>query len=340
MRIAQVSTVDTRVGSRDSGSIEQIVALLDREFTRAGHEVTVFAAAGSQVSGRLVATVAGPYGEDGTPDDWRLCEMMNLCRAIEQSHQFDVIHSHSYLWGLPFEPLSRAPLVHTLHVHPYDDSIRLRTLWPDAYVTAISAFQWSEHRALPPSAIVPHGIDLDQFVFYPKAGDYLCYLGRFIPDKGPLTAIRIARKLGRPLILAGPRNDYFDEVLAEKIDGEMVRYVGQVSGPERNRLLGEAAALLYPIEAPEPFGLVQVEAMMCGTPVVATRLGAVPEIVDEGVTGFTISDLDDFPVAVRMAMDLDRRTIRDVAVRRFSADRMAAEYLAFYERVAAMRARS
>jgi len=338
MRIAQVSTVDTRVGREHSGSIEQIVKLLDGELTARGHDVTVFAVAGSQVSGRLVPTVAGTYGEDGAPDDWRLCEMINLCRALEQSGDFDVIHSHAYLWGLPFERLSRAPLVHTLHIHPYDDSLRLRALWPDAYVTAISQFQWSETPELPASVIIPHGIDASQFTFQSEPEDYVCFLGRFIPDKGPLTAVRVARQLGLKLKLAGPRNEYFDEVVAPLVDGRGVEYVGPVTSERRDSLLGGARALLYPIEAPEPFGLVQVEAMMCGTPVVAMRLGAVPEIVEEGVGGILVESTEEFLAAIPRAFGLDRQRIRSAAEERFSSARMATEYLAFYEQVIAGRA--
>jgi glycosyltransferase involved in cell wall biosynthesis len=337
MRIAQISTVDTPVRRDHSGSIEQIVWLLDRELTRLGHEVTVFAAAGSEATGRLIETVPGQYGENGAPDDWRLCEMMNLCAALARSGEFDVLHSHAYLWGLPFEPLSRSPLVHTLHVHPYDDSLRLRELWPHACVTAISTFQWSETPTLPPSVIIPHGIDTEQFTFQAEPEDYVCFLGRFIPDKGALTAIEIARQLGVRLRLAGFRNEYFDACLAPHIDGVEIEYVGSVTGSGRDAFLGGARALLYPIEAPEPFGLVQVEAMMCGTPVVAMRLGAVPEIVEEGVSGYTAESQEDFLQRVPDSFALDRRRIREHAERRFSAHHMAGEYLALYERLAAER---
>ena len=335
MRIAQIATVDTPVRRDHSGSIEQIVWLLDRELTRLGHEVTVFGAAGSEVSGRFVATLPGTYAEAGAPDDWRLCEMINLARALEHSGEFDIVHSHAYLWSLPLEGLCRAPMVHTLHVHPYDDFLRLRAMWPRASVAAISEFQWSDTPHLPPEAVIHHGIDVEQFTFRAQPEDYVCYLGRFIPDKGALAAIRVARALGLRLLLAGPRNEYFDACIAPAVDGRAVEYLGSVTGADRDRLLGGARALLYPIEAPEPFGLVQVEAMMCGTPVVAMRLGAVREIVDEGVTGYTATDPAEFVDHVQRALKLDRRRIRETAERRFSAGRMAREYLALYQRLAA-----
>ena len=335
MRIAQVSTVDTPVRREHSGSIEQMVWLLDRELRRLGHEVTVFGAAGSEVGGTFIETLPGTYAENGAPDDWRLCEMINLSRALERSGDFDVVHCHAYLWSLPFEPLCRAPMVHTLHLHPYDDFLRLRAMWPHACVTAISKFQWSATPELPPAAVIHHGIDAEQFTFREKPDDYVCFLGRFVPDKGALTAIRTARELGLRLLLAGPRNEYFDECIAPEVDGRLIEYIGPVTGVERDRLLGGARALLYPIEAPEPFGLVQVEAMMCGTPVVATGLGAVPEIVEDGVTGCIAENAGAFPAQITRAFTLDRARIRALAVRRFSAEHMAREYAALYSRITA-----
>ena len=340
MRIAQISTVDTPVRREHSGSIEQMVWLLDRELTRLGHEVTTFAAAGSEVAGRLVATVPGSYGDNGAPDDWRLCEVMNLCRAVEQSGEFDVMHSHAYLLGLPFDALSRAPMLHTLHVHPYEDSVQLRARWPHACVSAISQFQWSATPHLRPDAVIHHGIDVAQFEFRAKPEDYVCCLGRFIPDKGVLTAIAAARATGLRLLLAGPRNEYYDACVAPEVDGRQIEYLGPVTGATRSALLGGARALLYPLEAPEPFGLVQVEAMMCGTPVVAMRLGAVPEIVEEDVTGCTATTVQEFIDAIPRALVLDRHRIRAEAERKFSADRMAVEYLDLYKRLAARRLKS
>jgi len=330
MRIAQIATVDTPVRREHSGSIEQIVWLLDRELTRLGHEVTVFGAAGSEVTGHFVATLPGSYAEAGAPEDWRLCEMINLARAIECAGDFDIVHSHAYLWSLPLEALCEAPMVHTLHVHPYDDFLRLREMWPKARVTAISAFQWHETPHLPPRAIIHHGIDVEQFTFRANPEDYICYLGRFIPDKGVLTAISSARSLGLRLLLAGPRNEYYDACIAPEVDGRNVEYIGVVTGRERDQLLGGARALLYPIQAPEPFGLVQVEAMMCGTPVVAPRIGAVPEIVENGVTGCIAEGATDFSEQILSALTLDRARIRAVAEERFSAVHMAREYAVLY----------
>jgi len=335
MRIGLVSTLATPVRPRGSGSVEGLVWLLSRELTALGHRVTVFAAAGSQPCGELVAALSGPYGKSGSPDDWQVCEWVNLCRAVEESGRLDVLHSHAYLWGLPLEPLTRTPMAHTLHVCPDQDAARLWATRPGACVTAISKYQWSGFSDRRPAAVIPHGVDESQFSFRPKPEEYVCFLGRFTPGKGPLAAVAAARRLGLRLRLAGPRNNYFEKRVAPLVDGRTVEYVGTVAGARRDEFLGGARALLYPIVEPEPFGLVPVEAMMCGTPVAAVRLGAVPELIDEGVTGAGTDSADNFTVAVERALTLDRRGVRDRAVARFSAARMARAYLDVYQRLAA-----
>jgi glycosyltransferase involved in cell wall biosynthesis len=333
MRIAQIATLGTPVRRAGSGSIEGHVWLLGRELSQMGHEVTTFAAAGSDVYGNLVTTLSGPYGAAGVPSDWHVCEWINICRALEDADRFDVIHSHAYLWALPLQACSRAPLVHTLHVMPTEDDACLRATAPHAPVIGISRFQWSEFRDLQPATVIPHGIDGDQFTFRPKPDDYVCYLGRFTPDKGPLHAIAAAKAAGVPLRLAGPKNEYFRTHVRPHVDGTTVQYVGAVTGRTRDDLLGGARALLYPVVNPEPFGLVLAEAMYCGTPVVATNVGAIPEVVQNGVTGQTVNDLRELAQAVLTASSLDRRAIREEAERRFSASVMAARYAEFYQRV-------
>ena len=332
MRIAQVSTLATAVGPGRSDSVESLVWLLTHELTALGHEVTVFAAEGSRAPVELVPTQAGPYYADGALSDWQLAEWVNLCAAIEQSERFDVIHSHAYLWGLPLSGLSRCPMVSTLHVTPYDDSARLRTLFPDSVVTAISAFQWSRFPTLPSAPVVHHGLDPRAFQVRATADDYVCFLGRFTPGKGPLEAIRVARELDLPIRLAGPPNDYYQEHIAPLVDGRNVDYVGYIGPEEKSELLGGARALVYPVASPEPFGLVLVEAMMCGTPVAGYDLGAVAEVVAPGVGGVVVDQHTDLAPALAAAMTLDRPTIAETARRRFDAARMAREYAEIYSR--------
>ena len=332
MRIALVSTLATPVRRDCGGSVESLIWLLARELTQLGHEVTTFGATGSDSTGETVPTLPAYSGPDAL-HDWLLAEWVNLCRAAEQSHRFDVIHSHAYLLGIPLQRLSRAPMLHTMHTMPYENERRLWSLEPRSHVTAISHHQWAGFPAARPEAVIYHGLDPEQFRFHAQPGDYLLYLGRFMGGKGPLHAIQIAGHLGMRLLLAGPPNGYFRKVIEPLVDGRTVEYVGYVGGREKVDLLGGARALLYPVQSPEPFGLVLIEAMLCGTPVVATRLGAAPEVIEEGVTGYCANSLEDFPDQVLSGFQLNRQKIRERAVGRFSANRMAREYLRVYEHI-------
>ena len=338
MRIAHVSTLSAPVCRETGGSVESLVWLLTRELTRLGHEVTVFGCAGSECDGKLVATQPGPYGTKGTFDDWQLCEWVNLARTVEHSREFDVIHTHAYLWGLPLEPMSRAPMVHTLHIVPDENNAMLWRQYPGANVSAISRHQWSEFADLKPAAIIPHGVDVADFTLRETPDDYLLYLGRFVSGKGPLHAINAAKTLGLRLVLAGPENSYFREHIRPLVDGKQIEYVGYVSGVARDKLLGGARALLYPIQHPEAFGLVLVEAMLCGTPVAAARLGAVPEIIEEGVTGCMADGMEGFQKTVLRALECNRSRVRQSAEQRFSAGEMARAYVRLYEQIIAHRA--
>ena len=334
MRIAQISTLSAPVHRETGGSVESVIWLLTRELARLGHQVTVFGTADSEVDGELVGTLPGPYGAKGSPDDWYLCEWVNLCRAVEQSERFDVLHSHAYLWGIPLQTFSRGPLVHTTHIVPDDNSALLWERSPGSCVTALSRQQWSAYPKLRPMAVIPHGVETSQFTFREKPGDYACYLGRFTSGKGPLQAIEAARTLGLRLVMAGAENKYFREQIKPLLGGRALEYAGYVRGAERDQLLGGARVLLYPIQFPEAFGLVLVEAMLCGTPVAAMRLGAAPEIVDDGITGYTAGSASDFPESAAKCLGLDRRKIRQQAETRFSPGRMAREYARVYEEVA------
>lgn len=333
MRIAQISTLSAPVREETSGSVESLIWLLTRELQKLGHEITVFGTGGSEVNGELVATLPGPYGAPGSLDDWQLCEWVNLCRAVEQSKRFDVLHSHAYCWGIPLQTFSQAPLVHTTHIVPDENSAKLWRMSPSSCVTAISKHQWSAFPELKPAAIIPHGVDVAQFPFQPRADDYVLYLGRFVSGKGPKIAIEAARQLGIRLVMAGPENSYFREQIKPLVDGINVEYAGFVKGAERSKLLGGAKALLYPIQFPEAFGLVLVESMLCGTPVAAMNFGAVPEILQDGVTGIITKSKEEFLAGIPKCFTLNRAIIRACAEKCFSAERMARDYARFYEKI-------
>jgi glycosyltransferase involved in cell wall biosynthesis len=218
MRIALVSTLATPVRRVGSGSIEGLVWLLADHLARLRHQVTVFATAGSEVPCELVATAPGPYGVNGAIDDWQLCEWVNLARAVEQSARFDVIHCHAYLWGMPLQAFSRAPMLHTLHITPMADAARLWAMYPRAHVSALSEFQWSAFPGHRPVQVIPHGVDPAQFTFREHPDDYVCFLGRFTHGKGPLQAIAAARALGIRIVLAGPENDFYRKHVRPLVD--------------------------------------------------------------------------------------------------------------------------
>jgi glycosyltransferase involved in cell wall biosynthesis len=333
MRIAQVATLSAPVRKDSAGSVESLVWLLTRELQKLGHDVTVFATGDSQPEGKLDAILPAPYGASGSLDDWHLCEWMNLANAVRKSADFDVLHTHAYLWGLPLEAFCKSKMVHTMHIVPDADSARLWSLHPRAAVTAISHDQWRPYPDLKPAAIIPHGLDGNDFAFCGSPDDYVLYLGRFVSAKGPQHAIQFAHELGLRLVLAGPENAWFHEHIKPLIDGKKVQYAGYVSGRRKIELLGRARALLYPIQYPESFGLVLVEAMLCGTPVVAMGIGAVPEIVEQGVTGFCVAKHDEFVGAIPKSFDLPRPAIRQAAERRFSAERMVRDYLDAYQKL-------
>lgn len=335
MRIALVSTSSGPVRRDRTGSVESQVWLLSRELTAQGHRVTVFGCAGSEVPCELVVVHPGPYATPGVLTDWQLCDWVTLAEAVAQSDRFDIIHSHAYLWALPLERFSQSPMVHTMHTCPYANEAILWNRFPDSCIVALSAYQWSSLAPRQPAAVIPNGVDAEDFTFVPESEDYVCYLGRFTPGKGPLEAIAAARQADIPIILAGHENDYFNEHIRHLIDGQRVRFIGSVDRLQRNELLGRARALLYPLREPEPFGLVQVEAMMCGTPVVAIGLGAVPEIVQHGTSGLIVNSAAELPSAIRSVHSLDRRTISLTARERFSATSMATRYMQLYERRAA-----
>ena len=339
LRIAQLAPMATAVAPHSTGSIEQLVWLLTEELVRRGHEVTLGATGDSETSAALHARYPRGYEDDPELWNWQFHEAMHAASVFERADDFDVIHSHNYHYALPFTRLTRTPVLHNYHVLPDPDVLRAYERCPQACIVALSHYQRSLYREIPNVAVVHHGIDTGAFPFNPRPRDYLLFLGRLHPDKGVVEAIRLASQADMHLVLAGPVNeeqDYFERQVAPLLDGRRVQHVGPVGVAERNRLLAGAAALLYPIRAPEPFGLVLIEAMACGTPVLASALGAVPEIVEEGVTGYSAPDLESLARHIPDVLALDRARVRREAVARFDYRRMVDGYEAVYERLAVM----
>jgi glycosyltransferase involved in cell wall biosynthesis len=333
LRIAQIAPAGTATRRGSGESVEELVALLCDELVARGHDVTLFATGDSQTSAELRHYFDRGYEHDEDLWDWQFTEYMHVGHAYAHAAEFDVIHCHSYHFGLPFAQFVETPNVHTHHVYMEPAVIAAYERLPRVQLVAVSAYHARAYSGCPNVELIPHGIETDAFPFGSAGGDYLLFLGRMIRDKGPAEAIEIARAAGMPLVLAGPAEDGFDEHVAPLIDGERVRYVGRVHPAERNRLLSGAAALLYPLLYPEPFGLVPVEAMSCGTPVVATGIGAVPELVEPGVTGYLADSWEGLSALIPRALELDRRGIRARAVERFDYRRMVDDHEALYRRL-------
>lgn len=343
MRIAQVSPLFEAVPPQMYGGTERVVANLTEELVRQGHDVTLFATADSQTSARLVGCAPGSLRLAGVLDPTAHHVAM-LERVRREAAAFDVVHFHLDYLHLPIAESLPAASVTTQHGRlDLTDLEPVFRAYRRAPMVSISNDQRTPVPWLNWVGTVHHGLPTDVFRFAERPdGDYLVFVGRITPEKGVEEAIEIAYRAGVPLRIAAkiePRphslaldRAYIDEI-KEHFGSPLVQYVGEVGDAEKQELLGNALALVFPIQWNEPFGLAMIEAMAHGTPVIAFRRGSVPEVVDDGETGFVVTDTEEAVSAVPRAARLDRRRIRAVFEKRFSAERMARDYLAIYEQL-------
>jgi glycosyltransferase involved in cell wall biosynthesis len=311
------------------------VALLCDELVARGHQVTLFATGDSKTDADLRYYFDHGYEEDEELWDWQFTEYMHVGHAYSHAGEFDVIHCHSYHFGVPFAEFVSTCNVHTHHVEMEPAVIEAYRRLPQVHLVGVSAFQALSYGGCPNLELIPHGIETRAFPFGEHGGDYLLFLGRLIEDKGPAQAIAIAKAVGMPIVIAGPAEEEFRPQLEPLLQADHVSYVGRVGPQERDRLLAGAAALLYPLRYPEPFGLVPVEAMACGTPVLAVGIGAVPELVEPGLTGYLANSWDGLIELLPAALELDRSAIRSRATERFDYTRMVDKHEQLYLRLAA-----
>ncbi len=345
MRIAQVAPLVEAVPPKLYGGTERIVSYLTNALVDQGHDVTLFASGDSVTKAKLEAVTPRALRLDGTVRDPLAPTMLMIEKVAQQADRFDVIHFHLDYLPLSLARRLRTPTVTTLHgrldlpeLKPVYDQFR------DAPLVSISDAQ----RAPLPMArwvgTVHHGLPVNLLSPVAQPQGYLAFLGRISPEKGPEAAIRIARRAGRPLYIAAKVDaadrEYFEAVIRPMLDQPGVEFVGEITEAQKAAFLGNAAALLFPIDWPEPFGLVMVEAMACGTPVIAYRRGSVSEVIDDGVTGLIVEREDAAVDAVDRVRLLDRARIRRVFERRFTGARMAYDYAAIYQRLARARSRA
>jgi len=340
LRVAVLAPVSWRVPPRHYGPWEQFASLLTEGLVAHGVDATLFATADSLTSGRLASVVARGYSED--PDvEPKVAECLHIAHAFEHADEFDIIHNSFDFLPLTYSGLVDTPVLTT--IHGFSSQLILpayqRYNATTAYVAVSDA---DRHPSLDYVATIHHGIDTDAFSLHPSPGRYLLFFGRIHPDKGTAEAIDVAVDSGIPLVIAGIVQDqrYFDERVAPRVDGEHVSFVGATSPLERSELLGGAHALLHLIGFEEPFGYSVVEAMACGTPVIAFRRGSMEELIEDGKTGFLVDDVEGAVAAVDRVATLNCAAIRAQAVARFGVARMVDAYLDAYAAVVGQPSRS
>ncbi len=345
MRIAQIAPLAESVPPKLYGGTERVISWLTDELVGLGHNVTLFATADSVTRAHLAHTRFGQrcgVHDFGRPrSDPAVAQAAALEMIACRTAEFDVIHCHLDWAHLPL--LSRTPTPFVTTLHGRLDTPGLANLirhFPKAPFVSVSD---SQRGPLPQAnwlSTILHGLPADLLRPTLEQGSYLAFLGRLAPEKGPHTAIRLAKTAGLPLRIAAktPRGErrFFNEQLQPMIDGERVRLIGEVNDRQKESFLGGALAMLFPIEWPEPFGLVMIEAMACGTPVIAFRQGSVPEIIEDGVSGFIVENEAEAADRIARIHQLDRRGVRAAFERRFTARRMAEEYVHHYRQLRGM----
>jgi glycosyltransferase involved in cell wall biosynthesis len=338
MRIAQISPLFEAVPPKLYGGTERVVYSLTEELVAMGHDVTLFASGDSITSARLAPMRAQALRLDPSVVDWIAIYMRMMELIYRRADEFDVLHFHTDYFPLSLFSRQRTPFLTTLHgrldIPEFKDVYELF----DAPMVSISDSQRRPIPRLNWIRTVHHGMPADLLTPQPAKQDYLAFLGRISPEKRPDHAIEIAKLTGLPLRIAAKVDpadqQYFQSEIEPLLDHPLIEFLGEISDAQKNEFVGNAMALVCPYDWPEPFGLVLIEALACGTPVLAYRRGSIPEIIDDGITGFVCETLDEMANAVRRLPLIDRARCRASFDVRFTADRMARDYVALYERIA------
>lgn len=338
MKIAQVSPLFESVPPKFYGGTERIVSYLTEQLVADGHEVTLFATGDSVTKARLVSPwcCALRLQEDCQDQLVHHFKMMEM--ILREKDKFDIIHYHIDYLHYPLSRRMNTPHVTTLHGRlDMADLIPLYQEFNDIPVVSISK---SQRNALPDNNWVGniyHGLPKDLYKFYPEKGDYLAFIGRFSPEKKAERAIEVAIKKGIPIKLAAKVDkkdeEYFNKVIKPYFENPLVEYIGEIGEGDKNDFLGKALGVMFLIDWPEPFGLVMIESMACGTPVIAWNIGSVPEVIDQGESGIIVNSMEEAFSAVDSLQEISRKGVREVFERRFSSERMAKDYVELYEEI-------
>lgn len=343
MRIAQVSPLWERVPPQAYGGTELIVGLLCDELVRRGHEVTLFASGDSITLAHLESVHPRALRNDPSVKEYTIYDLLQLSSVYDRAGEFDIIHSHMGCAALPYANLVKTPTVHTLHGIFTPDNEKLFAHARRQSYVSISDSQREPRLGLNCVATVYNGINTSIYEFreHPENPPYLAFLGRISPEKGPHLAIEIAKRSGWHLKIAGKVDavdrDFFEQEIKPKIDGKQIEFLGEANHAQKCALMGGAVATLFPITWREPFGLVMIESMAVGTPVIAADIGSVPEVIAHGKTGFICHNVEESIAAVGKVAELSRKACREHVVRNFSMERMTDGYEAVYQQIIAER---
>jgi glycosyltransferase involved in cell wall biosynthesis len=338
MRIAQVAPLYESVPPRYYGGTERIVSYLTEALVSAGHDVSLYASADSVTSARLIGVCPSALRLDENCIDSYCHHVVMMERVEREMSDFDVVHFHTDYLNYSLSRRQKVPSLNTLHGRlDIPDLQAVYREFPDMPVVSISDSQRTPLAWINWQATVHHGLPPDLLEFHERAGDYLAFLGRISPEKRVDRAIEIARKSGVKLKVAAKIDPvdrkYFENEIKHLLDDPLVEFVGEIGEDEKSAFLGNALALVFPIDWPEPFGLVMIEALACGTPVIAFRGGSVPEVIEDSVTGFVVNSVDEAVEAVKRCDQIDRRRCRNEFDQRFTSTRMAQDYVNVYERL-------
>jgi glycosyltransferase involved in cell wall biosynthesis len=338
LRIAQIAPLYESVPPRLYGGTERVVSYITEELVRRGHEVTLFASGDSRTGANLVPGSEQALRLQGKPELGMSLQLAMLADVFGARDRFDIVHSHIDYWSFPFASLTKVPTVSTMHgrldipdLHP------VYNRFPEAALVSISDAQRAPLSHMNWVGTVYHGMPSNLLRFSERGGDYLAFIGRISPEKGIDLAIEVALASGVPLKIAAKVDavdrEYFAEVIEPRIQPPMIEYIGEINDAQKSDFLGGALALLFTIDWPEPFGLAMIEALACGTPVIARPCGSVREIVKPGVTGFIAREKDELVAAVSKINSIPRERCRREFEQRFTSEVMVEKYERVYQRL-------